>query len=146
MLIVTALLLALAAPSCACECSGMTPLNYSDSLSVVGELNIAAVVVVGEVTGADYHGGPIKLDVRYTIRVMQAWKGLTDTAIVVSAGYRGNECGLHLSVGGQYLLYLYREGTLLSSSACSRHLALRDAQKDLGFLGRPTYQATASLK
>jgi hypothetical protein len=72
-------------------------------------------------------------------RVEEAWKGVTDTFIIVRTGSVTSYCGYTFSPNHQYLVYGEDWQGDLWTGICTRTVELSAANEDLGYLqGVPT--------
>ena len=78
---------------------------------------------------------------RVTLLVSRAWKGLAQDTITVFTGSGGGDCGYPFYVDGVYLVYASRlpQHSDLYAGICDRTRVLADAAGDLAALGRAAY-------
>lgn len=71
--------------------------------------------------------------------VLQIWKGIENSQVMITTGLGGGDCGFDFQVGQEYLVYaskstMYGEKTLVAV-ICSRTSEISLAQGDLQILG-----------
>ncbi len=94
------------------------------------ELERAAAVFAGEVTGIETEGRDLKVE----IKVEKVWKGAVTRTITVQTARSSAACGYSFAAGKKYLIYAHGKESL-SVSLCSRTSPLESAAEDLKELG-----------
>lgn len=106
----------------ACSCAGPAPPSEA--------FDESAAVFAGKVAGIESsnYGKIVHFDAE------RAWKGVTQSAITVTTGAGGGDCGYGFEEGKEYLVYAYGTGPL-STGICGRTQPIMDAYVDLAALG-----------
>ena len=65
----------------------------------------------------------------------RAWKGVTESAVTVTTGNGGGDCGYGFEQGKEYLVYAYGDKESLDTGICTRTQPIIDAYVDLAALG-----------
>lgn len=83
--------------------------------------------------------------VRFTID--EAFRGVDGVEVDVMTGFSDADCGYGFRLGGQYLVYAYRqEDGRLTTSICTRTRPLTDAREDLAYIrGLATAKTGATI-
>lgn len=117
--------LALPRPAQACTCiPAPTPLVALDSSDAVFS---GTVEHIAKVRGS--HGYPVHL---VTIRVIESWKGVSESRVVVQTATNSAACGYHFRKGEDYLVYANSwQDQPLSTGICTRTAELSRATEDL---------------
>ena len=108
----------------ACSCAGPKPTSevYQDS----------DAVFVGRATD-------IRNQDRFNIvqfDIGMAWKGVSDSRVLVKTADSGSMCGYGFDLGRDYLVYAYNGSSdYLSTSGCGRTQPFETAFSDLAYLG-----------
>jgi hypothetical protein len=114
-------------PAGACTCVGVgAPCQAFFEVSAV---------FVGKVLSVDDHRESSALtERRVRLEVAEAFRGVTSQELDVDTGRGGGDCGYPFKLGESYLVYAHaKDGQTLTTSICTRTMALRDAQNDLAF-------------
>ena len=69
-----------------------------------------------------------------TLAVLTAWKGVSETPVVIGTGYVGGDCGFNFVQGNDYLVYAYDNAGALATNFCLSTAALANAPAQLAFL------------
>ncbi|MFT6849848.1 MAG: hypothetical protein ACJATA_000652 [Sphingobacteriales bacterium] len=86
------------------------------------------VIFAGTITDIIKTEGSVKV----VFRTITAWKGVSDTTIIVDAGY--SSCDWSFFKGNHYLIYGYSTGGNISTNLCTRTATIYNASEDLEFL------------
>ncbi len=106
----------------ACSCAGSTPPSEA-----FGE---STAVFAGKVVSieSNNYSKTVHFDVE------RAWKGVTESAITITTGEGGGDCGYGFEEGKEYLVYAYGSESL-TTGICGRTQPVMDAYVDLAALG-----------
>jgi 5-hydroxyisourate hydrolase-like protein (transthyretin family) len=123
-------LIAFAIQTNACQCAGSRPPceAYWDASAVfVGTVTFSTTTTIKQ---GDFE--PTKRLVRF--QVDRQLRGVEGTEVEVLTGLGDADCGYGFRLGGQYLVYAYRnEEKLLSTSICTRTRLLSESSADIEY-------------
>jgi len=97
-----------------------------------------AAVFTADVIGVEDDASSGLMRKKVTLRVLDSWKGVTTSDVILSTGIGRGDCGFDFTPGTRYLIYggWDRDGEL-GTSICTRTKPLKDATSDLAELGPP---------
>jgi hypothetical protein len=100
--------------------------------------NHSAVFSANVVAVEDDATSPI-MRKKVTLQVLESWKGVTMSEVVLYTGIGRGDCGFAFSAGARYLVFggWDRNGDL-GTGICTRTKLLEDAASDLSELGQPS--------
>ena len=128
-------------PSTSYACDCVKPPSVEDELERSQAVFSGKVLEVNEM-----NKGYMKK--RVLLEVVETWKGVSESQVIITTGSGGGDCGYDFQVGEEYLVYanpssMYGEQEELVSIICDRTTELSTAQEDLAVLGEgkaPTKQ------
>jgi hypothetical protein len=117
----------------ACSCAGPSPPSEA--------LEESTAVFAGRVASIEpgSYGKTVRFDAE------RAWKGVTESAVTVTTGNGGGDCGYSFEQGKEYLVYAYGDKESLGTGICSRTQPIIDAYVDLAALGSGYAPSQSSL-
>jgi 5-hydroxyisourate hydrolase-like protein (transthyretin family) len=131
LLVSSLFLIALATPANGCSCAGRRlPCEaYWDASAVfVGTVTFSTTTKVKE-SGLEFNRRLVRF------HVDRQFSGVEDTDVEVLTGFGDADCGYNFRLGGQYLVYAYRnDEKILSTSICTRTRLLSEATADLEYI------------
>ena len=86
------------------------------------------IVFAGTVTDIIEGEGSVKV----VFRTITAWKGVSDTTVILDAGY--SSCDWTFFKGNHYVVYGYGVAGAINTNLCTRTATLFNASEDLQFL------------